>query len=129
MVVKLADFGLSAQIDFPNQKRKTVCGTPNYIAPEVLKNLGHDHMVDNWALGVITYTFLIGKPPFEEKENSTENQINNQDDQQIYVKKFNNTQQASFFRFNKNGQEQIYCIKQNQEVPAEITKRLTPVKL
>ncbi|EGR27554.1 protein kinase domain protein [Ichthyophthirius multifiliis] len=68
MIVKLADFGLSAQIQSEMHKRKTVCGTPNYIAPEVLKNQGHDSMVDNWAIGVIVYTLLIGKPPFEENE-------------------------------------------------------------
>ncbi|KAL4445967.1 hypothetical protein ABPG74_010959 [Tetrahymena malaccensis] len=74
MVVKLADFGLSAMMK-NSQKRKTVCGTPNYIAPEVLKNQGHDYLVDNWAIGVIVYTFLIGKPPFEEKE--VENTLRN----------------------------------------------------
>jgi len=54
---------------------RTVCGTPNYIAPEVLKNLGHDFIVDNWAVGVIAFTFMYGKPPFEEKE--VENTLKN----------------------------------------------------
>jgi polo-like kinase 1 len=44
----------------------TVCGTPNYIAPEVLKHeTGHSFEVDVWALGIIMYALLIGKPPFE----------------------------------------------------------------
>ncbi len=67
--VKLGDFGLAAKIKFPGQKRKTICGTPNYIAPEVLeKKNGHSFEVDVWSLGVILYTLLVGKPPFETPE-------------------------------------------------------------
>lgn len=45
---------------------RTLCGTPNYIAPEILSNKnGHSYGVDIWALGVILYTFLVGVPPFE----------------------------------------------------------------
>lgn len=66
--------GFSSVLIFLTQFR-TVCGTPNYIAPEVLKNQGHDFVVDNWAVGVIAYTFMYGKPPFEEKE--VENTLKN----------------------------------------------------
>ncbi|EGR30363.1 polo, putative [Ichthyophthirius multifiliis] len=75
MVAKIADFGLSGKIISSFHKRKTICGTPNYIAPEVLKNVGHNYLVDNWAVGIIAYTFLIGTPPFEEKE--VENTLSN----------------------------------------------------
>ena len=44
---------------------RTLCGTPNYIAPEVLNKKGHSYEVDVWSLGCILYTLLIGKPPFE----------------------------------------------------------------
>lgn len=64
--IKLGDFGLAAKLEFDNDKRYTVCGTPNYIAPEILENKnGHSYGVDIWSLGVIVYTLVVGKPPFE----------------------------------------------------------------
>lgn len=67
--IKIGDFGLSAIIK-QGEKRKTVCGTPNYIAPEVLfdKANGHSFEADIWSLGVIIYTLLIGVPPFQQKK-------------------------------------------------------------
>lgn len=66
--LKIGDFGLSAVIR-DGEKRKTVCGTPNYIAPEVLfgKAGGHSFEADIWSLGVIIYTLLVGVPPFQQK--------------------------------------------------------------
>ena len=64
--LKLGDFGLAAKLEYDGQRRKTVCGTPNYIAPEILeKKNGHSYEVDIWSLGVVIYTMLFGKPPFE----------------------------------------------------------------
>lgn len=67
--IKIGDFGLSAMIK-NGEKRKTVCGTPNYIAPEVLfgKAGGHSFEADIWSLGVIIYTLLVGVPPFQQKK-------------------------------------------------------------
>ena len=66
MEVKVGDFGLAAKIDFDGERKRTICGTPNYIAPEVLEGkTGHSYEVDVWSLGVIIYTLIIGKPPFE----------------------------------------------------------------
>lgn len=66
--LKIGDFGLSAIIK-DGEKRKTVCGTPNYIAPEVLfgKAGGHSFEADVWSVGVIIYTLLVGTPPFQQK--------------------------------------------------------------
>ena len=71
MELKVGDFGLATKLDFEGERKKTVCGTPNYIAPEVLFGTGHSYEVDIWAVGVIIYTLLIGKPPFETREVKT----------------------------------------------------------
>ncbi|XP_058496393.1 serine/threonine-protein kinase PLK1 isoform X1 [Solea solea] len=65
MEAKIGDFGLAAKIEFDGERKKTLCGTPNYIAPEVLCKKGHSYEVDVWSLGCILYTLLVGKPPFE----------------------------------------------------------------
>ena len=66
MELKVGDFGLATKLEFDGEKKRTICGTPNYIAPEVLEGrAGHSYEVDIWSLGVIIYTLIIGKPPFE----------------------------------------------------------------
>lgn len=70
MNIKVGDFGLAALIENPGERKKTICGTPNYIAPEVLFDTanGHSFEVDTWSIGVILYTLLIGRPPFQTKD-------------------------------------------------------------
>lgn len=66
MEIKIGDFGLATKLEFDGEKKRTICGTPNYIAPEILDGkVGHSYEVDIWSLGVICYTLLVGKPPFE----------------------------------------------------------------
>ncbi|KAL9979360.1 hypothetical protein ACROYT_G017013 [Oculina patagonica] len=65
MDVKIGDFGLATKVEIDGERKKTLCGTPNYIAPEVLNKKGHSFEVDVWSLGCILYTLLVGKPPFE----------------------------------------------------------------
>jgi len=60
--IKITDFGLSK--DFGEGVLQTSCGTPDYVAPEVLKGQPYDHSVDIWSIGVITYILLCGFPPF-----------------------------------------------------------------
>ncbi|CAG8526133.1 10758_t:CDS:10 [Cetraspora pellucida] len=67
MKIKIGDFGLAAQLEREGDRKKTICGTPNYIAPEVLFDQvkGHSFEADVWSLGVIMYTLLFGRPPFQ----------------------------------------------------------------
>jgi len=60
--IKVTDFGLSK--DFGKGNLKTSCGTPDYVAPEVLKGQTYDNSVDIWSIGVICYILLCGFPPF-----------------------------------------------------------------
>eukprot|EP00347_Sterkiella_histriomuscorum_P006501 403352526 len=72
MQIKIGDFGLASKLDFEGEKKRTVCGTPNYIAPEILEGKnGHSYEVDIWSFGVILYTLIIGKPPFETQDVKT----------------------------------------------------------
>uniref|UniRef100_A0A8C5QSZ8 Serine/threonine-protein kinase PLK3 n=1 Tax=Leptobrachium leishanense TaxID=445787 RepID=A0A8C5QSZ8_9ANUR len=65
MELKVGDFGLAARLEPLEQRKKTICGTPNYLAPEVLYRQGHGPESDVWSLGCVMYTLLCGTPPFE----------------------------------------------------------------
>ena len=63
--LKLTDFGFAKEVKF---KTYTLCGTPEYIAPEVLLNKGHGKGVDWWTLGILIFETLCGQPPFNDDE-------------------------------------------------------------
>ncbi|KAG6874147.1 Serine/threonine-protein kinase ark1 [Termitomyces sp. Mi166 len=63
--LKIADFGWS--VHAPGNRRMTLCGTLDYLPPEMVEGREHTKEVDLWALGVLTYEFLIGNPPFEDR--------------------------------------------------------------
>lgn len=67
--IKITDFGLSKYLR-NEESMTTACGTPGYVAPEILKNEKYDNRVDAWSLGVIIYILLCGFPPFY-SENTT----------------------------------------------------------
>ncbi|KAK4755926.1 hypothetical protein SAY87_009683 [Trapa incisa] len=65
--LKIADFGWSVHTF---NRRRTMCGTLDYLPPEMVESVEHDANVDIWSLGVLCYEFLYGIPPFEAKEHS-----------------------------------------------------------
>ncbi|KAF9522592.1 other/AUR protein kinase [Crepidotus variabilis] len=68
--LKIGDFGWS--VHAPGNRRKTMCGTLDYLPPEMVEGKEHTEKVDHWALGVLTYEFVSGFPPFEDR-NSVQN--------------------------------------------------------
>ncbi|KAF1843409.1 serine/threonine-protein kinase-like protein [Cucurbitaria berberidis CBS 394.84] len=75
--IKISDFGWS--VHAPNNRRNTMCGTLDYLPPEMLKGGGKDNFysekVDLWSLGVLTYEFLVGEAPFEDTQVMTQRKI------------------------------------------------------
>jgi len=68
-IIKITDFGLARFVE--NELATTACGTPNYVAPEIIAGKGYSKEVDLWSIGVIIYTLIIGKPPFETSDVKT----------------------------------------------------------
>jgi len=74
--LKIADFGWS--VHAPNNRRKTMCGTLDYLPPEMIKPGGdnyYNEKVDIWSLGVLMYEFLVGEAPFEDTPVMTQRRI------------------------------------------------------
>ncbi|XP_015743271.2 cGMP-dependent protein kinase 2-like [Python bivittatus] len=65
--VKLVDFGFAKALR-RGEKTYSFCGTPEYLAPEILRHEGHDYAVDFWTLGVLIFEMLVGRPPFHSAE-------------------------------------------------------------
>ena len=59
----LVDFGMAKKLEY-NKKALSFCGTPEYLAPEIIKGEGYDENIDWWSLGIILYEMICGVPPF-----------------------------------------------------------------
>ena len=66
-IIKISDFGLARYID--KDLMMTQCGTPGYVAPEIIKGEGYKEEIDWWSVGVILYILLCGFPPFYDENN------------------------------------------------------------
>ncbi|EWC47048.1 serine kinase ark1 [Drechslerella stenobrocha 248] len=71
--IKLSDFGWS--VHAPTNRRTTLCGTLDYLPPEMLRGDSHGEKVDLWSLGVLMYEFLVGAAPFEDSPLETQKRI------------------------------------------------------
>ncbi|KAM4522535.1 cGMP-dependent protein kinase 2 [Odontesthes bonariensis] len=65
--IKLVDFGFAKEL-VRGEKTYSFVGTPEYMAPEIIKNQGHDFAVDFWSLGILIFELLVGSPPFSSSE-------------------------------------------------------------
>ncbi|XP_077498646.1 serine/threonine-protein kinase PLK1-like [Amblyomma americanum] len=63
--LKVADFGLATRVHYPGQLKRSICGTTNYMAPEMLTQKGYSYEADIWAIGCIMYKLLVGRAPFK----------------------------------------------------------------
>ena len=64
--IKLIDFGFAKQLSGLHDRTRTKCGSPAYIAPEIIKGDLHSYEVDIWSFGVLIYELLTGKTPFHD---------------------------------------------------------------
>lgn len=67
-IVKVSDFGLARFVE-GDSFATTTCGTPGYVAPEILSELPYNQSCDFWSVGVVLYILLAGEPPFFDEDN------------------------------------------------------------
>ncbi|GMF49258.1 unnamed protein product [Phytophthora fragariaefolia] len=72
LIAKLADFGLSEEMQLGSHRLHTMCGTPQYLSPELVSGRLHSTPADIWSTGILAYMMLSGVVPFDEAKNDTE---------------------------------------------------------
>ena len=105
--IKITDFGLSKENISDNSGAKSFCGTPEYLAPEIIEGKGHGQAVDWWSLGSILYEMLTGMPPFY--NNDREKLFNSIKAIQIKFPKFLSTEAVDLLQnfFNKDPEKRL----------------------
>lgn len=116
--IKLTDYGMCKEGLWPGDKTNTFCGTPNYIAPEVLRGEDYDCSVDWWALGVLMFEMLAGRSPFDVVGNADNPDQNTEDylfqiilEKTIRMPRSVSVKAASMLKgfLNKNPTERLGC--------------------
>ncbi|XP_076451523.1 protein kinase C iota type-like isoform X2 [Babylonia areolata] len=116
--IKLTDYGMCKEGLLSGDKTNTFCGTPNYIAPEVLRGEDYDFSVDWWALGVLMFEMLAGRSPFDVVGNADNPDQNTEDylfqiilEKTIRMPRSVSVKAASMLKgfLNKNPAERLGC--------------------
>ncbi|XP_045162767.2 protein kinase C iota type-like isoform X2 [Mercenaria mercenaria] len=120
--IKLTDYGMCKENLWPGDLTNTFCGTPNYIAPEVLRGEEYDYSVDWWALGVLMFEMLAGRSPFDVVGGAENPDQNTEDylfqiilEKTIRIPRSLSVKAASVLKgfLNKNQKERLGCHPQN----------------
>jgi serine/threonine protein kinase len=110
--LKITDFGFAKKVDARTGYRTfTLCGTPEYIAPEVLLNKGHGKGVDWWTLGILIYEMITGEPPFLPDDSGA-------DDSMVIYRKILSSKPTFPKRFDRNAKSLV-----KKFLTADLTKR------
>ncbi|CAD5212725.1 unnamed protein product [Bursaphelenchus okinawaensis] len=125
--VKLTDFGMCKENIGPNDVTNTFCGTPNYIAPEILRGEDYGFSVDYWALGVLMYEMMAGRSPFqlpgnENEENAEDTLFHTILERQIRIPRHLSVRAANVLKgfLNKDPTLRLGCKKDIEEGMGDI---------
>ena len=115
--VSLTDFGM-ARVIRDGELANTFCGTPEYLAPEVLAGAGYDKLADWWSLGILAYEMMFGLPPFYNKSQSTMFKLIKEGELKFSEKVSLSPEGKDFLTkiLNKNPKERLGCKKDFEDL-------------
>jgi len=115
--IRITDFGLSKQNMGPHEQTHSFCGTPEYLAPEIITGKGHGRGADWWSLGALLYEMLCGRPPHYSKDR--QKMLKNIVDTEIEMKPTFSQEASSLLRvlLERDTKKRIgYSAKDAQEI-------------